>query len=80
MPDSSSAITNIQKLIKQLQKDALQQIQKTHAEPLSKVHQIMRENGLTLEMVALSFKARKQRSKKTEAEARPILKLPAVQK
>jgi len=47
MPDASSAITNIQKLIKQLSKDALQQIQKTHAEPLSRIHQIMRENGLT---------------------------------
>jgi hypothetical protein len=80
MPDSNSAITNIQKLIKQLQKDALQQIQKTHAEPLSKVHQIMRENGLTPEMIALSFKTRKPRTKKTEVESRPILKLPVTQK
>lgn len=80
MPDSSSAITNIQKLIKQLQKDAAQQIQKTHSEPLGRIHQIMRENGLSPDMVSLSFKTRKPRTKKEVVESRATLKLPATQK
>ena len=80
MPDSSSAITNIQKLIKQLQKDAAQQIQKTHSEPLGRIHHIMRENGLSPDMVSLSFKTRKPRTKKEVVEPRATLKLPATQK
>jgi hypothetical protein len=80
MPDSSSAITNIQKLIKQLQKDAAQQIQKTHAEPLGRIHQIMRENGLSPDMVSSSFKTRKPRTKKEVVEPRATLKLPVTQK
>ncbi len=80
MPDTSTAITNIQKLIKQLSKDALQHIQKTHAEPLLRIHQIMRDNGLTPEMVALSFKTRKPRTKKEVIEPRATLKLLVTQK
>ena len=80
MPDSSSAITNIQKLIKQLQKDSLNQIQKIHSEPIGRIHQIMRENGLTPDMVSLSFKTRKPRTKKEVVEPKATLKLPVTQK
>ncbi len=85
MSDSSSAIVNIQKLIKQLQKDALQQTLKQHAEPLSKIHQIMRENNLTVDMIAMSYSSRKPRAKKDAVESKkPVpdvqAKGPAMQK
>jgi hypothetical protein len=80
MQDSSSTVTSIQKLIKQLQKDALQQIQKTHSEPIGKIHQIMREHSLTPDVIALSFKTRKSRTKKEVIEPRATLKLPVMQK
>jgi hypothetical protein len=80
MPESSSTVTSIQKLIKQLSKDALHQIQKTHAEPLLRIHQIMREHSLTPDVIALSFKTRKPRTKKEVFEPRATLKLPAIQK
>ncbi len=70
MSDSSTAITNLQKLIKQLQKDALQQTLKQHAEPLAKIHQIMRENSLSLDMIQLSFKQRKTRTPKQPSEVK----------
>ncbi len=85
MSDSSSAIVNIQKLIKQLQKDALQQTLKQHAEPLSKIHQIMRENNLTADMIAMSYSSRKPRAKKDAVESKKpapdaLAKAPAMQK
>ncbi len=86
MSESTSAVTNLQKLIKQLQKDALQQTLKQHAEPLSKIHTIMRENSLTPEMVSLTFKNRKPRSKnqpvalKTKPTVEPINKMPVTMK
>ncbi len=80
MQDSSSTVTSIQKLIKKFQRESLQQLQKTHAEPLLRIHQIMRDNGLTPEMVALSFKTRKPRTKKEVIEPRATLKLPVTQK
>jgi hypothetical protein len=80
MPESSSTVTNIQKLIKQLQKDALQQIQRAHSEPIGKIHQIMREHSLTPDVIALSFKTRKPRTKKEVIEPRATLKLPVAQK
>jgi hypothetical protein len=80
MPESSSTVTSIQKLIKQLQKDALQQIQKAHSEPIAKIHTIMREHNLTPDVIALSFKTRKPRVKKEVTEPRATLKLPVAQK
>ena len=86
MSDSTSAVTNLQKLIKQLQKDALQQTLKQHAEPLAKIHTIMRENNLTPDMVSLTFKNRKQRSKnqpvdlKIKPTVEPINKMPVTMK
>lgn len=86
MSDSSSAIVNIQKLIKQLQKDALQQTLKQHAEALSKIHQIMRENNLSPDMIAMSYSARKQRVKKesivtkSQAIVESATKPPVLQK
>ncbi len=86
MSESTSAVTNLQKLIKQLQKDALQQTLKQHAEPLSKIHTIMRENSLTPEMVSLTFKNRKPRSKnqpvdlKAKPTVEPINKMPVTMK
>lgn len=76
MSDSTSAIANIQKLIKQLQKDALQQTLKQHADPLAKIHTIMRENNLTPDMVSLTFKTHKSRTPKQSVE--PKIK-PAVE-
>jgi hypothetical protein len=86
MSESTTAITNLQKLIKQLQKDALQQTLKQHAEPLAKIHQIMRENSLTPDMIQLSFKQRKTRTPKQPTENKskvnvePIPKTPVMQK
>ena len=85
MSDSTSAVTNLQKLIKQLQKDALQQTLKQHADPLAKIHTIMRENSLTPDLVAMSYKPRKPRAKKDAAEGKkPVtdtsVKVPALQK
>lgn len=86
MSDSSSAIVNIQKLIKQLQNDALQQTLKQHAEALSKIHQIMRENNLSPDMIAMSYSARKPRVKKesivtkSQAIVESATKLPVLQK
>jgi hypothetical protein len=69
MSESTSAIANIQKLIKQLQKDALQQTLKQHAEPLAKIHTIMREHSLTADMIAMTFKTRKPRVTKESKTA-----------
>jgi hypothetical protein len=80
MPESSSTVTSIQKLIKKFQRESLQQLQKTHAEPLLRIHQIMREHSLTPDVIALSFKTRKPRTKKEVIEPRATLKLPAIQK
>ena len=80
MQDSSSTVTSIQKLIKKFQRESLQQIQTTHAEPIGKIHQIMREHNLTPDVIALSFKTRKPRTKKEVIEPRATLKLPVTQK
>ena len=80
MPESSSTVTSIQKLIKKFQRESLQQLQKTHAEPLLRIHQIMREHSLTPDLIALSFKTRKPRTKKEVIEPRATLKLPVMQK
>ena len=82
MSESSSAITNIQKLIKQLQKDALSQTLKQHAEPLAKIHQLMREHCLTPDLVAMSYKPRKPRAKKDVSDTKTTspVKAPAMQK
>jgi ribosomal protein S19 len=86
MSDSTSAVTNLQKLIKQLQKDALQQTLKQHADPLAKIHTIMRENNLTPDMVSLTFKQRKPRTKSQSVEPKikptvePTNKIPVAMK
>lgn len=86
MTESSSAIANIQKLIKQLQKDALQQTLNQHAESLSKIHQIMRENNLSADMISMSYSSRKPRAKKEVADTKSKVladattKLPVLQK
>lgn len=81
MQESSSTVTSIQKLIKQLQKDVLHQIQKVHSEPIGKIHQIMRENGLTPDLIELSFKTRKPRIKKEVLiEPKAAQKLTVAQK
>jgi len=70
MSKSNTGITNLQKIIKQLQHDALQQTLKQHAEPLAKIHQIMRENSLTPDIIQLSFKQRKPRTQKQTNDVR----------
>lgn len=80
MSESTSAVANLQKLIKQLQKDALQQTLKQHAEPLAKIHAIMRENSLTPDMVSLTFKNRKTRTPKQPSEAKSKPAVEAITK
>jgi hypothetical protein len=81
MKESSSTVTSIQKLIKQFQKESIQQILKTHSEPIGKIHQIMREHGLTPDLIELSFKTRKPRIKKEVLiEPKAAQKLTVAQK